>query len=245
MSGVALSGGLSQEEKEVGSTLVMITAADNPPFEYYNTEQGANEVIGYDVELAQKIAEYLGYKLEIKDVDFPGIIPGLMHGRADFAMASLYPTAERKKSVDFSDSYYSPRDVMVTKVDSDFADLTDYEGKIIGVQMGSAHEQIAQAWVAVHPGSTVKALNKIGDIIQEVLSGRIHGAIMDETVADAHVKNHNRSLTATPVEKNSANEGPAIAFPKDSQLRGKFNEALQKLRETGFMDELAQKWLKK
>jgi len=233
-----------KKPKEVGSTLVMLTAADNPPFEYYETGGDSNKVVGYDIDLANKIAEYLGYKLEVQDVDFSGIIPGVMHGRGDFVMASLSPTAERKKSVDFSNTYYSSRDVMVTKADSDFAKRQDYTGTTVGAQLGTTQEQAAKIWIAAHPGAKLTAVNKLGDLIQEVLAGRVDAAIIEETLADAYLKNNERTLVVTPL-REATGEGSAIAFPQNSPLREKFNEALQHLKKIGFMDELAAKWLKK
>ena len=100
---------------DAGRKLVMVTSADYPPYEFRNTATGNNEIIGFDVDIAKYITKELGYQLEIRDTDFSGIIPALQSKRADFAMAGMTPTAERKKNVDFSNIYYEAKNTIVTK----------------------------------------------------------------------------------------------------------------------------------
>ena len=87
----------SGEEK----TLTMATNVAFPPYEFYENEQPA----GIDVDIATAICEKLGYKLEIMDIEFGAILGAVSSGKADFTMAGLTVTEERKQSVDFSSSY--------------------------------------------------------------------------------------------------------------------------------------------
>ena len=100
---------------DAGRKLVMVTSADYPPYEFRNTAIGNNEIIGFDVDIAKYITKELSYQLEIRDTDFNGIIPALQSKRADFAMAGMTPTAERKKNVDFSNIYYEAKNTIVAK----------------------------------------------------------------------------------------------------------------------------------
>ena len=77
--------------------VVMVTSADYPPYEFRDTASGNNDIIGFDVDIAKYITKELGLELSITDTDFNGIIPALQSKRADFAMAGMTPTAERKK----------------------------------------------------------------------------------------------------------------------------------------------------
>lgn len=79
--------------------IVMVTSADYPPYEFRDTASGKNEIIGFDVDIAKYITKELGLELSITDTDFNGIIPALQSKRADFAMAGMTPTAERKKTL--------------------------------------------------------------------------------------------------------------------------------------------------
>ena len=92
-------------------TLVMATSADFPPYEYYD----GDKVIGIDAEVAQAICDALGYELKIEDMNFDSIITAVSTGKADFGMAGMTVTDERKESVDFSDSYMTAKQVVIVK----------------------------------------------------------------------------------------------------------------------------------
>lgn len=120
----------SGEEK----TLTMATNVAFPPYEFYENEKPA----GIDVEIATAICEKLGYKLDIMDIEFGAILGAVSSGKADFTMAGLTVTDERKQSVDFSTSYATgiqaivvKEDSPITSVDDLYADGADYQ---IGVQ---------------------------------------------------------------------------------------------------------------
>jgi polar amino acid transport system substrate-binding protein len=97
-----LSGGNSATPKQ---TLRMATDANYPPYGFYQTT-GSGESIGFDIDLARAITTKLGYDLQVMPMDFNGVIPALQAKRADFAMAGITPTADRKRNVDFSQTYY-------------------------------------------------------------------------------------------------------------------------------------------
>lgn len=92
-------------------TLVMATNAAFEPYEYYENE----EVVGIDAMLARAICDYLGYDLEIKDVEFDSIINEVTLGKADFGMAGMTVTDERLESVNFTDSYTTATQVIIVK----------------------------------------------------------------------------------------------------------------------------------
>ena len=83
--------------------------------------QKVEEPTGIDIEISNNaIAEKLGYKLEIQDMDFGGLISSLQNGQVDFVVAAMSATEERKKSVDFSDIYYTSKHIVVSKKGSGF-----------------------------------------------------------------------------------------------------------------------------
>ncbi len=79
----------AQQGSNAQQKLVMVTSADYPPYEFRDTATGKDEIIGFDVDIAKRIAKELGFQLDIKDTDFNGIIPALQSHRADFAMAGM------------------------------------------------------------------------------------------------------------------------------------------------------------
>ena len=111
--------------------------ATNAAFEPYEYKEGG-EVVGIDADIANAICEKLGYKLVIDDMDFDAIITAVTSGKADFGMAGMTITDERKQSVDFTDPYTNAVQVIiVNEKDSPVASADDLKGKSIGVQMGT------------------------------------------------------------------------------------------------------------
>ena len=80
-----------QEIKDSGK-LVMGTSADYPPYEWHLIKDGKDEIIGFDIDIAQAIADELGVELEIKDMDFDGLIPALTTGKIDIIIAGMNAT---------------------------------------------------------------------------------------------------------------------------------------------------------
>ncbi|KUP08123.1 ABC transporter substrate-binding protein [Bacillus coahuilensis p1.1.43] len=234
---VGLTACGSSEDVTNGSnaeTLVMLTSADYPPYESVDTE--TEEIIGFDVDIAKHITEELGYELEIQDMDFNGLLPALQSERGDFVMAGMTPKPERLENADFSEIYFEAKNTIVTADGTEYATLEDLSGKKVGVQLGSIQEGEVEAI----EGIEIVSLNKIPEIIQELKSGRIDAAIIEDTVAKGYV-DANSDLKFTVIE-NTELAGSAIAFPKGSELVEDFNKVLAEMKEDGTMDELVKKW---
>lgn len=92
-------------------TLIMATNAYFKPYEYY--ENGS--ITGIDVDIATAIADYLGMKLKIEDMEFDSIITAVQSGKADMGMAGMTVTEERLKNIDFTDSYTTSKQVIVVR----------------------------------------------------------------------------------------------------------------------------------
>lgn len=218
--------------------LVMVTSPDYPPYQFYET--GSRKIVGFDVDIANRIASELGYQLEIKESDFNGLIPALQARRADFVMAGMTPTPERKQNVDFSTIYYEAKDTIVAPKGSPLTTAQSLAGKTVGVQLASIQEGNAKKIAAKVPEMQVKQLNRVPDIVQEIKANRIDAGIIENTVAEGFVQsNPNLQFTVIPSEGPS---GSAIAFPKGSPLVADFNRVLQSMKDKGELDQLAQKW---
>lgn len=226
----------AQQGSDSKQKLVMVTSADYPPYEFRDTATGSADIIGFDVDIAKNITKQLGFELEIKDTDFSGIIPALQSGRADFAMAGMTPTAERRKNVDFSDIYYEAKNTIVAKKGSNFTKPEDLAGKKVGVQLGSTQEKAAKEFKDVK----LVALNKTGEIIQEVKSKRIAAAIIEDTIAKGFIAN-NPDLEFNTIP-NKGEAGSAIAFPKGSNRVNDFNRVLAQMKQSGEIEILVKKW---
>ncbi|MBE9108333.1 transporter substrate-binding domain-containing protein [Nodosilinea sp. LEGE 07298] len=237
----ACGGNESAEGGEAaGGVLTMATSADYPPYEFVETAGGTEEIVGFDVDIARHIATELGYDLEITNIDFNGLIPALQAGRADFVMAGMTPTEERQQNVDFSDIYYTAQQTIVSPSGSGITSPADLEDKTVGVQLGSIQEGLAQDLATETPGMELSPLNRINEIVQELKSGRIDAAIIEDTVAKGFLEN-NPDLEAVVIPEEGP-VGSAIAFPKDSERVDDFNQVLAEMESSGLMEELIVKW---
>lgn len=216
--------------------LVVILSPDNPPFEFKDTAKGGDAPIGFDVDVIKALEKRLGKTITIVESDFGAIIPSLQSGRADMAISELNPTAERRKSVDFSELYYVNRPALLVLQGSAITSEKDLAHKKLGVQLGSTNENLAKTWVI--PGMSLSSLGKIGELVQELKNGRVQAILVGDRVA----QNIAKSLPEIKVISLTVPGGDlAIAFPKGSALVGPVNEALKGM--TTDLEEIANKWI--
>ncbi len=241
-------GTASQNKEQAGQgqapaekpKLVMGTSADYPPYEFHDTSSGKDEIKGFDIDIANYIANELGFELEIKDSDFNGLIPALQSQRVDFVMAGMTPTDERKKNVDFSDIYYEAKNTIVAPKGSNLTAPESLAGKKVGVQLGSIQHDDAKKMAEKVQGMQIVPLNKIGDIIQELKAKRIDAAIIEDTVAKGYASsNPDIEFNTIP---DAGQNGSAVAFPKGSKHVEDFNKVIKKLKDSGELDKLVKKW---
>ncbi|MFJ8066430.1 transporter substrate-binding domain-containing protein [Psychrobacillus sp. NPDC096426] len=223
------------EDKKV---LIMGTSADYPPFEYVDTAQG-EEIIGFDIDLANLIAEKLGFEMKVENIDFNGLIPAIQAGKVDFVLAGMSPNPDREKVVDFSQPYNETQQMVVTKKDSGIKTLEDLAGKTVGAQISSIQEDLAKE-VAKTVDMKVESRNLIPEVVQELMTKRFDAAIIEDIVAENYVK-RNPDLTYFPVEVDDVDYKAAV-FPKGSELKAQFDQAIQELIDSGKIEELRQKW---
>lgn len=167
------------------STLTMATNANFPPYEYYD----GNTIVGIDADIAAAIADKLGMKLAISDMDFGSIIAAVQTGKADMGMAGMTVTDERKQSVNFSDTYATGVQVVIVKSDSSISSLDDLQGKKIGVQENTTGDIYASA----DPKDdgfgekNVKRFSSGNDAVLALLNGQVDAVIIDNEPAKAFV----------------------------------------------------------
>lgn len=229
-------GGGAGSSSSGAQTLTMATSADYPPYEFVDSTSGSQEIIGFDVDIAKYITEELGAELKIDNVDFNGLIPALQSERADFVMAGMTPTPERKQNVDFSSIYYEAKNTIVAKQGSNLTTPANLDGKKVGVQLSSIQEGEAKKI----KGAQVTSLNRISEMVQELKAGRVDALIMEDTVAKGFIaSNPDLEFNTIP---NTGEAGSAIAFPKGSELVAKFDPILEEMKTNGKMEELITKW---
>ena len=214
--------------------LTMATNAEFPPYEFYEGEK----VVGIDAEVAEKIADKLGLELEIKDVSFDSIIPGVQSGKYDMGMAGMTVTDERKRSVNFSDSYATGIQSVIVKEDSPIKSIDDLDGKKIGVQTATTGDIYASD---DYGEDNVKRFENGAAAVAALTANKVDCVIIDNEPAKAYVE-ANKGLKILDTEY--AVEDYAICFSKDSEeLQKKVNDALNELKKDGSIQKIVDKYI--
>lgn len=225
--------------KESGK-IVLGTCADYPPYEFHKQVNGKDEIVGFDIEVAKEIAKDLGVKLEIKDMDFKGLLAALQTGNIDFVVAGMTPTPERKESVDFSKVYYDAEQGLLVRTEDieKYQSIDDLKGMKVGAQKGTIQEEIVQTKIE---NAQVKALGKITDLALELKNKKIDGVALAIPVAESYVK-ANSDLALSPyINFGKEGEGVAIAIKKGEQeLVDAINKTIDKLMEEKLLDKFIQ-----
>ncbi len=247
----AMLGGCSSDDE---GKLVMATNAAFPPYEYKEGE----DFKGIDVEIAGLIAEELGLELEIKDVEFGSIIGGVQSGKYDMGMAGMTVTDERKKSVNFSDTYATAVQSVIVPEDSKYASFEDFytgfdkegnpSGVKEGIKIGVQQDTTGDIYSSDEPknwgfGEDNVIRYKTGaDAVSALKTGKVTAVIIDNEPAKSFV-DANEGLKI--LDGEYANEEYAICIAKENDdLLKKINDALKKLKENGKIDEIVKKYIK-
>lgn len=212
--------------------LTMATNATFPPYESYE----GNDIIGIDADIAKAIADKLGLKLEIQDMEFNSIITAVQSGKADLGLAGMTVTDERKESVDFSDPYYEAVQYVILPEGSEIATADDLVGKTIGVQLGTTGDFIASDIA----DTTVSQYNKAVDAVNDLINGKVDCVIIDKNPALVFESKFEGQVTAVDgAQFGFEAEEYAIAMPKgDSALVEQVNAALAEIKADGTFDQL-------
>ena len=224
----------SAADSSAKETLTMATNAEFPPYEYY---EGDN-VVGIDAEIAQLIADKLGMELEIVDVAFESIVPGVQAGKYDMGMAGMTVNEERLESVNFSSSYATGVQVVIVKEDGPIASLDDISGKMIGVQTNTTGDIYASG---DYGDEYVTRYDNGALAVEGLKSDKVDCVIIDNEPAKAYVA-PNEGLKILDTEYTV--EDYAICFAKENTaLQEKVNGALEVLIADGSVQKIIDKYI--
>lgn len=192
---------------------------------------------GYDVAIAQKVADALGKKLVVVKLDWDGLIPSLQTDKIDAIVAGMSPTEERKLEIDFTDKYYSSTFVLVTRTDSPFASgkqLADFKGARVTGQLGTLHYDLIDQIDGV---VKEEAMSDFSAMRVALESGKIDAYIAEKTTAQ-DVSNVNPLLKMIEFSKEAGFQASedqisvSIGLKKNSPLTAKINDVLATISES-------------
>jgi polar amino acid transport system substrate-binding protein len=234
------------DEIKKSGKLILGTSADYPPYEFHSQVDGKDTIIGFDVAIAQEVAKDLGVSLEIKDMDFDGLLAALASGNIDMVIAGMTPTEERKQNVDFSDIYYfAEHGVLIRKADSAKygSSVASLKDRMIGAQRGSIQVGIAKTWIkgvakadADAPNAQVKELGKLPDLVMELKNSKVDALVAEMPVAKAYL-GANPDLMLSSYTYKDETGGSAVAVKKgETTLVAAINKTITRLVASGKID---------
>jgi polar amino acid transport system substrate-binding protein len=219
---------------QVGSCL------DFKPFEFI---KGGDET-GFDVELAEAIAEELGLEVQWVRADFDTIFSAVAAQKFDMVAAASTITPERQETVDFSDPYYhAPPSQSLTVNTNERPDVktTDDigEGDIIGVQKGTTGEDYAKENLESQ-GAEIKSFSTISEAFTDLEAGNVDAIVNDRPSSVEEVKTR---PGLEVVQSIDTDESYGFAFSKENpDLTRAVNDALQAVIDAGTYEEIFTKY---
>ena len=193
--------------------LVLGTSADYAPFEFHTEINGTDTIVGFDISIAQYMAEQLGVELEIVDMSFDNLLISLNKGDFDIVLAAMSSNEERAKAVDFSNEYYLSNNVILVQKQN--ADKYTTKESLQGVSMAAQKGTVCETRAKELAGeSSVVSLVKVQDMVSELLSGKVKAVLLDKPVASGYVIMQD-SLEMVDIGL-VAEEGMSVAMKKDS-----------------------------
>ena len=196
------------------------------------------KIVGIDAEIAALIAEKLDMELEIVDVAFDSIIPGVQSGKYDMGMAGLTVDEKRLEKVNFSTSYATGIQAIIVKEGSDIKTVDDLAGKKIGVQTSTTGDIYA---TGDYGEEAITRYDNGAVAVQALIADKVDCVIIDNEPAKSYVK-ANEGLKVLDTEYTV--EDYAICFAKeDTELKDKVDGALKELIADGSVKEVIEKYI--
>ncbi len=234
-----LAGCAPKEEEKL---LKILTSSGYPPYEMTKPD-GTLE--GFDIDFGEALAIELGYDgVEWVDMDFGGIIAALNSNSADMAIAGMSADPERDSI--FSIPYLirdeeSPFFVL-TKKDNGITDTATLANKIVGVQIGTIQEGAVNQ-MKEELNLTTDPRNDIGQMVQEILVGRIDFIVVEGLVAKEYVTQFtDLNMFLLQHEAATSVPGVVVTLPNNSTMKAAIDAAIEKLTADGTLAALEAKW---
>lgn len=235
----------------LGSALLMLTAcgddSDMPtytvatdssyvPFEFLDTETG--EMVGFDIDLINEIADRVGFEIDLEVVEFDGIVSGMGTGRYDIGIAGMTITEERAENFDFSDPYYDAGLILAVRADEEeIQSIDDVDGRPVATRAATTSE----TYLMENTDAEVRTFPEIVNAYQDLVAGRVDAVIYDVPNVLYYIENEAIGEMKA-IGDTLTGEQYGIAFPQGSELVDEVNAALAEMMEDGTYGDIYEEW---
>lgn len=204
------------ESIQKNGKLVLGTSADFPPFEWIVMKDGKEEIVGVDIELAQKIADELGVELEVRNMGFDTLIQSVKTGRIDIALAGMNQSEERAKQIDFSTPYHKGESyILVAKDNADSVQtVEDLEWLKVGVQKATVQEAyLVDSGVKMD----IVSMQKNDTLVEALKTGQLDAVFMDGVTAGEFLRMNEDKITKAPEAVPNEGAGQSAVVDKGNE----------------------------
>lgn len=225
-----------EKVKEAGK-LTIATSPDFPPFESLASD---GSVEGIEIDILNLICDKLGVELEINQMDFDSVLPGVQAGKYDVGVSGISITEKRQKNVLFTDPYCLAAQAIVVTEGSDITCKADLEGKKVSVQTGTTAETFC-----MENNYDVSSFAANSDAQAALTSGKVDAWVIDDLTAADMVKVYNEAGGSKLVILDEAmtTEPYAFAFSFGSEdLVEEINSILSELLADGTIASIFEKY---
>ena len=229
-------------ETEEAAALKVVTEATFAPFEF--TEDGADEIIGFDVDMMNAIAEDQGLTIEFVNTEFDALIPALESNQGDIICAGMDKlSGDRQEKADFGDTYFESDLMLLVKSDSELKGIEDVTSDMkLAAQLGTTSGEYIQGLADEGKIAGAVVLNQWTDCYMQLQNGDVQGVVVDKPVGEAYLaKNGDKAKVVGDLFGD--HEEYAFAVKKgNTELLDKLNAGLANIKANGKFDEIVSKW---
>lgn len=225
-----------------GITLKVGVSNDMAPFSYYDSEQ--DKIIGFDIDLLDKISQYLGFEYEVYPLTMKQIEQKIKNKQIDAAIAGISITDERQREYAFTDTYYETYLQIVVNKDIQVTDRKDIKNMKIGVVEDTSSAEYASDYMS--EDNKIKTYKNATKLFEQLEKGKIDATIYDAPGIQAYLNAHKdeTNLTVLDEQLNSEESNYGIMFSKGYKYLDQFNVALQVLNNDGSYQKIKEQWIK-
>ncbi|GAB6157182.1 amino acid ABC transporter substrate-binding protein [Desulfotomaculum varum] len=205
-------------------------------------DEKTNELIGFDIDMAEELGKRLGVKIQWQPTQWDGVILALDSKRFDVIISGMTVTDERKKSINFSTPYINDGLVMVVKKGTTgFKTAEDLKGKVVGTQAGSSGEEAVKKMQGL---KEMKLYKTFPDAFNDLQIGRIPVVVVDAMTAGHYLGK--RPGVFEVVGEQLTKEPMAIGIRKaDVELKEAIDKAIADMQKDGTLTKISMKWFQK
>ncbi len=225
------------------NTLVLGMDDNFPPMGFRNEN---NELVGFDIDLAQEVCNKLGLNLKVQPISWAAKEQELDSGNIDCIWNGFGYTEERNEAMTLSEPYLKDKSMFVVKVDSSYNSQEDLVGKKIGIQNGSVQERRLEESDFGKSLQEVIGYTDYLTALMDLETGNIDAVYMSEISGNYIINEQGKKFKTFEASIGEDSKGMVIAFKKGNvELKDKVDKAIEELRQEGKLSEISIKWFGK